>query len=278
MKLVNRILFPILAVSMATSGTAGAFTFKEKPSRALSKANGNNIELDVSNTVVLRGEVTDQSISNLIRDLENVKEDEVVLYIQSPGGSVVAGMKAISYIRATPKHVICLADVAISMAFVILQACDERVSTSSSITMQHVTSYGLSNQQAPNAESFVRFLTRMTEQMDIEQAKRIGLSYNNFKAKTRSDWWSFGEDVALEHVTDRTVNVTCTQKALKGVIETKVSTMMGSFNVSWSQCPVISEPVAVATSMIGIDPATSYAFEKSLNVRDTVLHLLGDIQ
>jgi len=249
------------------SGTALGFEFREK--KNLPKT-PDTIELDPSNTVTLRGPVDDKSVSKLIKDIANSPSDEVFVVITSPGGSVLAGMKAISYIRASEKKITCFADIAISMAFVILEACDLRLSNYSSISMQHVTSYGLNQQQAPNAESFVKFLTRMAELMDIAQAKRIGISYAAFKAKTRSDWWSFGTDLAEEGVTDRNANLTCSKKAFKETLEEILNTPFGQFQVTWSACPLVSAPLDVKAKRFSGTDMQFKSFVDSLNIRDNV--------
>jgi ATP-dependent Clp protease protease subunit len=230
----------IAALSLA-SATASAFEFKVKPK--LSKP---EVSYELTpETVVLRGEVDEAFVSKAIREIELSKSDDVVVYINSPGGSVISGMKLVSYIRSTPKKITCVVDVAISMAFVILQACDERVSTSNSIAMQHVTAYGIRQQQAPNAVSFQKFLERMAEKMDKAQAKRIGLSYDAFKKLTRNDWWTIGDDVSEAKVTDRTVSLTCSKKAIEATIEEVIPTPMGNMNVTWSACPLVSTPLKV---------------------------------
>lgn len=251
--------------------SAQAFTFT--PKKNMGKPT-TEIELDSGNVISVRGEVDDAMASKFIKDVETVKGDDVYVYISSPGGSVLSGMKMVSYARATPKKIICVVDIAISMAFVFLQACDERLSTENSIGMQHVTSYSIKPQQAPNAVSFQKFLERMAEQMDQTQAKRVGLSYSEFKAKTRSDWWTFGEDVAEQGVTDRTVKVTCAKRLINETTDETVRTQFGPASVTWSACPLITEPLKVNLSSFMGNSIEAVKFINSLNVRQTVLEKL----
>ena len=256
-----------LALSLL-SATASAYGFV--PKKNLSKTT-QNIELDANNTIVVRGEFNDAMASKFIKDLEDISGDEVFVHISSGGGSVLSGLKMISYARSSPKKLVCVVDVAISMAFVFLQACDERISTSNSVAMQHVTSYGIRPQQAPNAVSFQKFLERMAELMDVEQAKRIGLGYKEFKAVTRSDWWTFGQDVAAAGVTDRHANVLCTKKAVTSSYEEVLQGPFGKATVSWSKCPLITEPLSVDMSKAYGNAEMLNDFVKSLNVRQTIM-------
>jgi len=259
----------IIAASLLISASAQA-GIKEKPKLPKTPL---NIELDVSGTVVLRGEVNASSVSSVIKAIENTNDDIVYLYLLTPGGSVFDGMKLVSYIRATPKKIVCIVDAAISMGFVILQNCDERVATESSLAMQHVSSYGLRPQPAPNAESFAAFLARSIEIIDKVQAKRIGLSYSDFKAKTRSDWWTYGQDVVDNRVVDRLATVTCTKKAMNAEIEETLSTPFGPVKINWSACPIISAPLKVEMSRFHGGAKEEYDFIKALDIKTA----LGDV-
>jgi len=267
---MKKILVSALAVLSLVSSTGFGLAFKEKKNLPKSEP---TVELDTSNTVVLRGEVTDDSVSKLIKDIELNNNDLVYLYIQSPGGSVLAGMKAVSYIRSTPKKIVCIADITISMAAVILAICDERISTDNSVYMQHVTTYGVRMQQAPNAESFVKFLTRMAELMDVTQAQRVGLSYDDFKTKTRNDWWSVGADLLTQKITDRAAQVTCTRRAMQGSVDEVLSTPFGSLLVSWSACPLVSSPLSVKAAGFYGNYQKLDEYTRKLNIRDSLFTL-----
>src|SRR5579883_3485108 len=59
------------------------------------------VELKEGNHVILRGEVSERSIAKLIIDMSetSVDNDEIVMYIVSPGGSVLAGNNLIQYMN-----------------------------------------------------------------------------------------------------------------------------------------------------------------------------------
>jgi ATP-dependent protease ClpP protease subunit len=256
--------------ALVLSFSATAFSFPLEQKKNLPKT-AQEIELDTANLVVFRGEVNEKSTSKVIRDIESSNSDEIILYIVSPGGSVISGSRLISYLRASPKKITCVVDIAISMAFVTLQACDERIATPSSIAMQHVTTYGINQQPAPNAVSFQNFIEKMAVDMDNAQAKRIGLSYKEFKTRTRDDWWLFGEELTKSHVTDRTTKVTCSKRAINTVTEEVVETLFGSVNVSWSSCPMITSPVKVDFSRFYGTPKDVIDFSQKLDIRQSYI-------
>ena len=75
--------------------------------------------------------------------LHQVHSNKIV-YIDSPGGSVLAGVKIIDQIEKYQMS--CIASKAISMGFVIFQSCHNRLVTSSSQLMQHQISFGIKDE------------------------------------------------------------------------------------------------------------------------------------
>lgn len=233
--------FLATTVAVLSSSLLCGYTFKPKPQYAKDKPT-TSIEYTESNTVYLRGVVDSTSVSKTIEQIERTKSDEVYLFIQSPGGSVIDGMALVNYIRSTEKKVVCIADVAISMAFVTLQSCDERLATTNSIAMQHHSSFGAKNGESPNVKSFVDFLLKMEKTMNVQQAKRIGVSLESFEQKVDRDWWSFGDDLVTNKIVDGLVTSTCTKKLLDTEIVERVSLGFFQVDLTWSGCPLILEP------------------------------------
>lgn len=218
--------------------------FMTTPAVYAAKRGPATVTLDADNTAVLRGEVSDESVGQVIADLENLKDPNVFLVIDSPGGSVFAGAELVSYLGNTDKHVTCVAKTAISMAFVILQACHERIGLDTSVLMQHVTAYSLKGRE-PNNLTFALFITKYSRVMDEAQAKRIGISYDKFRSLTISDWWLVGEEAAKAGVVDSVRKVKCTTSLLKSRKTVTVSGMFSSAQVEFSGCPLVGAPVSV---------------------------------
>jgi ATP-dependent protease ClpP protease subunit len=258
----------LVALLSMLSLSAQAFTFVPKKNMGKPTI---EVELDVGNTVLLQGEVNSESVSKVIRGIELSSQDVIYVYLNTPGGSVFDGMKLVSYIRATPKKIVCVVDTAISMGFVILQACDERVSTSSSLSMQHTVSYGIKPQPAPNAVSFQSFLERSTKLMDEAQASRIGISYETFKKNTRSDWWTYGQDIKAAGISDKELSITCTKKAISTEVQETVRGPFGVAKLVWSACPLITAPLEVNLAGFHGSDIQAYEFIQSLDVKSNAL-------
>jgi len=238
--------------------------------------------LDSNNTIVLRGEVSEESVGKVALALMTTNSNEVNMFISSPGGSVIAGARLISIMRASKKKITCVVSFAASMAFVITQACDVRVVTDSSILMQHVASYGLSANREPNNQSMVKFFGDMTKELDQMQADRVGLSYTDFKAKTISDWWLYGKNAVTEKAADSVANATCSASLANQRIVENIDLVFIKLKAVFSACPLIEAPLEITVEVPEafkgrtISRETSDALERAienLNPRNAISRL-----
>ena len=77
--------------------------------------------------------------------------------------------------------------------------------------------------------------------------------------------------LAAAGVTDRHANVLCTKKAVTSSYEEVLQGPFGKATVSWSKCPLITEPLSVDMSKAYGNAEMLNDFVKSLNVRQTIM-------
>lgn len=235
-----RKLFKV-SLGVLTAVSAVALIATAAPARA------ETITLEKDNTFVIRGEVTGNSMNKLSHQILESKADKIYLFIDSPGGSIFAGLRFMEAVKATDKKVVCVANTAISMAFAILQGvCSERLVMENSVLMQHVAAYNLEGQE-PNNYTMAGFLHSMAIALYAGQAKRMGMSYSDFYSKIRDDWWMWGKEAIANNAADRVVNVKCSKDMLKSYTIEEFQVFMFTIKLKFSQCPLISGPTVVNT-------------------------------
>lgn len=239
---------PVLSQKSSSDVTCQSLECQQKLASAK-----NSIVLS-ENTIVMRGEVDSSSVSKVISSLMTAEGDTVNLFLSSPGGSVLDGAQLVQAIRSVNKKVVCVTDFSASMSFVIFQACDERIVLESSILMQHVPSFGLRHQPQPNALAFVEFIKQMTNTIDKAQAARMELTLERFRQLTRDDYWLFGREAVKAKAADRVAQAICTPDLTKKEEKEKISIFGGLvvLNVTWSKCPLVTEPRSVEISRNGM--------------------------
>lgn len=178
------------------------------------------ITLTPKNIVNLRGEISDQSVSQTLSKLLPMLDNSdrtIYLVLNSPGGSVSAGLDFIEAVRPYKNlKVICL--YCASMAYMILQAVEnDRIVTQSSILMSHRASLGGLGGQINDGElesrlNFIRFMINTLEQ---KVADRVGLTLEEYKDKIKDEWYLFGTQAITERNADVQATLQCSQQLLE---------------------------------------------------------------
>lgn len=253
MKTTLTLLAGILLSSPLLAGSGGAMNIVKKPNPTaeiikpdpqLAAAVGSTFILGQHNTISIVGPIGQDTASDFISALSTIKGDEVVIYLDSPGGSVIAGNSMITSMASSGKTFNCVAKFAASMAFGILQACDNRYLTRDGIIMQHTMSYGLRG-SAPQNRSLVGLFQRIEDEMDRFQAERLGLTLEEFRYKTIRDYWLYSVDAVTANAADGLAIVSCEEALVNQKVIRTFRGFFGTFKLKMSACPLIlkAEPV-----------------------------------
>ncbi|VVU94576.1 Clp protease [seawater metagenome] len=203
------------------------------------------VVLTEDNHMIVRGQVTSESVSKWILELNKIKENNIMIYISSPGGSVLAGMTFVEQIKqleASGKHIECVADIAASMAFIIFQACPHRYTTSSSVLMQHQMSLRLGG-SIENVKTYLDFLDNIESDLNEMQAKRLDMDVEAFNQKIAHDWWLSGSNILKYNVADKMIHVKCHSSLLQKTKKEEIDTFFGKIILTFSGCPLSRDPL-----------------------------------
>lgn len=195
------------------------------------------IKLNTTNNIVLRGEINTETASKFIYDLNMMpNKNNTYVYLHTPGGSVVDGMKIVSEVQKY--NLSCIADTAYSMGFIIFQACKNRYIVSSGRLMQHQMAFGVADQKN-RVENYIDFINQMEDEIVEAQASRINMTQEAFRAKITDDWWLYGENAVKENCADEVVNVECSRTLTR---ETQVIEK-GAYKYTYSRCPLVNDHI-----------------------------------
>ena len=200
-----------------------------------SMARAEVVELTKENSHVFYGEVTNDSVNDAIIALS--KPEVKYLVLTSPGGDVDAGNRLISWLPNKP-NLICIANFAASMAFSTLQACPTRYVVGSSIIMQHQMSIAIGPLPLTQFDTMYKGILRSAKIAYKREAKRLGLTLNQYLDKIQSDFWMFtGEDAVNQRAADKVVMVRCSTEMLTAVGSYDTMTILGPVTSSFPLCP-----------------------------------------
>lgn len=224
-------------------------------SQDISKDYSKLVEVNSRNLVTIRGPIQSDTVTDFIHKTSNIDSDEIFIYISSPGGSVMEGLKIVDVIKSLEKSglkINCISDFSASMAFIILQACPNRMATYSSVLMQHQMSLALKG-NIENIDNYLKFIRDIDDDLDKLQSDKIGISKEEFKKKITNDWWINGPNAKRNSVVDELVLVSC-HKELDNKYEALVINFgFNQVHLIYSMCPLSRYPVQVLYNGIDVE-------------------------
>lgn len=213
------------------------------------------ITLGKKNTLVFKDVVTRKSVGILQKQAWEMSNklspsDEIFLVLETPGGSVDAGMHAVDFLRALPQKVNTITLFAASMGFHMVQSLDQRLITPGGTLMSHRMSIrGLAGEVPGEAVVAMNHALRLAHIMDESASKRMGMPVNNYRELIRDEWWVLGQDAVMANAADKTVLLRC-GKDLNGTYDQEIESFFGSITLTWSECPLIAYPLKVDLSAV----------------------------
>jgi len=216
------------------------------------------ILLNVDNTVNLRGPVTSESVSEVMQELNTVAklgkaEDPIYLVLNTPGGSVSAGLHLMEYMNSLRRPVHVVSIFAASMGFHILQSSSVRYVTKYGTIMSHRASGGFQGEIPQQVQSRFKHTLDVLDKMDTQVISRTKGKYNkkSYMELIRDEYWAVGSDGIKDGFVDEVANLKC-EPSLNVPKQITIQTMFGQINATFSQCPLITQPIAVDNASVSI--------------------------
>ena len=165
----------------------------------------------------------------------------IYLYIQSPGGSIYDGLRFIEFAKSI-KNLHTVTEFAASMAAAIVQAVPgKRYVTSNGVLMFHRASGSFSGQfEHGELESRLNLWKTIVRNMEKMQARRIGISLDEYKKRRMNEWWIYGDDNIKQNTADKVEQFVCTHKLIQSKYKGTVRSIFGSREVIKSACPLVN--------------------------------------
>lgn len=208
------------------------------------------VRLEKKNTLVMRQVFTEDSVSAVQQAALQLSaaagaSDTIYLYLDTPGGSIVDGSHLINTLKALPQEVKTITSFSASMGFITAESLGERLSLPDGVYMSHRAKIGLQGQIPGEINTRLHFWENATSDIETTMATRLGLTLPAYQNLIREEYWVSGEEAVKAKVADKVVLVSCAQD-LSGTTDTTIQTMFGPIKVTYSDCPLISAPLAIS--------------------------------
>jgi hypothetical protein len=157
-------------------------------------------------------------------------------------------MALISFAEALPNKVHTITLFSASMAYLTAQKLNTRYIVKSGKMMSHRAYVGgLSGQVPGEANKRLKHIGSMVRKLSKDVSKRVGISYQKYLKSIYDELWLTAEQAVEQNHADAIAIVKC-DESLEGTTERLVRTIFGAINVTFSRCPLITGPIAIASS------------------------------
>jgi ATP-dependent Clp protease protease subunit len=232
-----KILVLLMALFTFSVGAAETVTFNE------------------DNTVSLKDAVMSRSVTQTINELakkENNSEPVIYLVLDTPGGSVFAGLNLIHYLKGYKKPVKTVTIFAASMGFQIVNGNPgERLIVDTGVLMSHPMSGGISGELGNGLSHDNRngYIKEIIDTLDKQAAARTKgkVSLAEYQKAYDNELWTTGQNAVDAGYADAVTQASCAE-SLSSSVETVDErefigfTMMGplalQIKYEVSKCPL----------------------------------------
>lgn len=175
---------------------------------------------------------------------------EITIVLYTPGGSVSAGQLFFDTLNALPCKFNTLTVFAASMGYQTVQNLGKRYILPSGILMSHRAYVsGLSGEIGGELDAILNLLKTNVEDLDKVAAKRVGLTLKQYQDLVRDELWLTADNAVKTNHADEIVLARC-DETLSGSYFRRFDTFFGSFDVEFSNCPLVTGVISVARASL----------------------------
>jgi ATP-dependent Clp protease protease subunit len=204
------------------------------------------IVLTEENSVVFNQRVGGEYVAKKTLEImqKSLKASELYLVLDTPGGSVTAGLAFVDAIKSLDIKVHTITLFAASMGYQFVQELGTRYITPSGTLMSHRGAVsGISGQVPGELNSRVNHIQAILNGMSTRASARVGMSKKDYEAAIVNELWVYGEEAVSGKHADALADVKCSQALMKDTYKESIITIFGRASLVFSKCPLISTPI-----------------------------------
>ena len=134
------------------------------------------------------------------------------------------------------------------MGYQTVQNLGKRYILPSGLLMSHRASVsGLSGEIGGELDRIMELLKDNVTELEKVAADRVGITLEKYRKDVSDELWLTAQKAVKTNHADEIVLVKCSEDLMETHIQT-VRTFFGSFNVEFSDCPIITAPISVRNS------------------------------
>lgn len=220
--------------------------------------------LNSANTVVLRGEISGESVTTAQISLAKLalkrgaKNYPIYLVLDSPGGSIEAGFMFIQFTKMI-RNLQTISIFSASMASAIVEAVPgRRLVTENGTLMFHQAYAGAEGTvEVGSLESRVYYIKRRVQQLEKINSDRMKMDLEYYKSLVSREMWLDADDSIKANAADTVVDIMCTPELIASTTQLTYASIFGQTVFQFSNCPLFRVPLS------GSDARVKYSLPMS---------------
>lgn len=237
----------VFVALIVCSGALAASLFhrRAKKTDVITLSEGNSVLL---NLPITEETVKDVQIKLMQLDTEGTDSDPIYIVLNSPGGSIDAGMHLVETIQGLRRPVDSISIFSASMSFMLASYTRTRYVLDSATLMAHRASLGGVEGQIPGS-FFSRandVLNHITE-MEIHAASRAGQTLEEYRIAVADELWLTGNAAIKQGHADKVTKISCDQSLTGLGPVTHFRMFIFDITVQFHKCPLIIAPVEASS-------------------------------
>lgn len=209
---------------------------------------GKMIELNKNNTLNFNQDFNPMFVAKKQIEAMNLcaknKGGDIYVTLYSPGGSISAGQLLFDTLKALPCNFHTITLFSASMSYQTVQNLGKRYILPSGILMSHRAQIsGLGGELGGDLDEIIKLLKTNVQELEIIASKRVGVSLEEYRNQIRDELWMTAEEAVKRNHADEVVVVKCNADLMGTRVEV-IRTFFGSFEVEFSNCPIITAPIS----------------------------------
>jgi len=222
-----------------------------------------DVTLTKRNTLVMNKEFTSDVTAQLAVKAKKLDEalapgEVIYLVLNTPGGSIFAGLEFIENLNSLKHRVDTVTIFAASMGFqTVQQVTGNRYIVENGTLMSHKASGGIEGEFPGQLDSRYRYILSVVTEMDRKNAVRTKGKHTleSYQSLIENEYWCAPGDCLKEGFIDAKATVRC-DNTLSGTYEEVVEelSMLGmnlQLLATFADCPTITSPLALRVKIDG---------------------------